>query len=67
MTRENAVQVSHLLYKIETYEALLTEIYSMEVLEEIKDTYTDGADLEKELVSVVQTRLDALKKELEEM
>lgn len=67
MTREHAAQVSHLLYKIETYEALLTEIYSMEVLEEIKDTYTDGADLEKELVSVVQTRLDALKKELEEM
>ena len=67
MTKEKAVQVSHLLYKIETYEALLTEIYSMEVLEEIKDTYTDGADLEKELVSVVQTRLDALKKELEEM
>lgn len=67
MTREKAVQVSHLLYKIETYEALLTEIYSMEVLEEIKDTYTDGSDLEKELVSVVQTRLDALKKELEEM
>lgn len=67
MTRNKAVQVSHLLYKIETYEALLTEIYSMEVLEEIKDTYTDGTDLEKELVSVVQTRLDALKKELEEM
>ena len=67
MTREHAAQVSHLLYKIETYEALLTEIYSMEVLEEIKDTYTDGADLEKELVSVVQIRLDALKKELEEM
>lgn len=67
MTREHAAQVSHLLYKIETYEALLTEIYSMEVLEEIKDTYTDGADLEKELASVVQIRLDALKKELEEM
>lgn len=67
MTREKALQASSLLYKIETYEALLTEIYSMELLEEIKDTYTDGADLEKELVSVVQTRLDALKKELEEM
>lgn len=67
MTREKAAQVAHLLYKVETYEALLTEIYSMEVLEEIKDTYTDGAGLEKELVSVVQTRLDALKKELEEM
>ena len=67
MTREKAIQVDHLLYKIECYEALLSEICSIEVLEEIKDAYTEGPELEKELLAVVQTRLDALLKELELM
>ena len=66
MTREKAIQVDHLLCKIECYEALLSEIYSMEVLEEIKDAYREGPELEKELLAVVQTRLDNLLKELEE-
>ena len=67
MTREKAVQVNQLLYKIECYEALLDEISSMEVLEEIKDAYIDGSELEKELLAVVQTGLDNLLKKLEEM
>ena len=67
MTREKALQVEHLLYKIECYEALLDEISSMEVLEEIKDAYKEGDELEAELLAVVVTRLDALQKELEEM
>lgn len=67
MTREKAVQVEHLLYKIECYEALLDEISSMEVLEEIKNTYTDGSEVEKELLAVVQARLDNLLKKLEEL
>lgn len=67
MTREKALQVSSLLYKIECYEALLDEISSMEVLEEIKNAYIDGPELEKELLAVVQTALDNLLKKLEEM
>ena len=67
MTREKALQVEHLLYKIECYEALLDEISSMEVLEEIKDSYTEGKELEKELLAVVQAGLDNLLKKLEEM
>lgn len=67
MTREKAIQVEHLLYKIECYEALLDEIASMEVLEEIKETYKEGLELETELTAVVQAKLDILKKELEDM
>lgn len=67
MTREKAIQVEHLLYKIECYEALLDEIASIEVLEEIKETYKEGLELETELTAVVQAKLDILKKELEDM
>lgn len=67
MTREKAIQVEHLLYKIERYEALLDEIASMEVLEEIKGAYIDGSELEKELIAVVQAGLDNLLKKLEDM
>ena len=67
MTREKSLQVEQLLYKIECYEALIDEISSMEVLEEIKNAYIDGPELEKELLAVVQTALDNLLKKLEEM
>ena len=67
MTREKALHVERLLYKIECYEALQDEISCMQVLEEIKDTYTEGPELEKELLAVVQTRLNKLLKELEDM
>ena len=67
MTREKAIQVDHLLYKIECYEALLSEITSIEVLEEIKKVYNEGDEIEAELLAVVQIRLDRLLKELEEM
>jgi hypothetical protein len=65
MTREKALQVSSLLYKIETYEALIDEITSLQTLEEIAQAYRE--DLEPELTAVVQAKLDLLKKELEEM
>jgi hypothetical protein len=65
MTREKALQVSSLLYKIETYEALIDEITSLQTLEEIAQAYRE--DLEPELTAVVQAKLDILKKELEEM
>ena len=65
MTREKALQVDHLLVKIEAYEALIDEITSLQTLEEINQAFNDN--IEEELISVVQTRLDGLLKELEEM
>jgi LPS sulfotransferase NodH len=65
MTREKAIKVDHLLYKIECYEALIEEIYDMQTLDEIRQAY--GEDLEPELTAIVQAKLDLLKKELEEM
>lgn len=65
MTREKALQVNQLLYKIECYEALIEEIYDMQTLDEIRQAY--GEDLEPELTAIVQAKLDLLKKELEEI
>lgn len=65
MTREHAVHTANLLYKIETYEALKDEITGIPVLEEIANAYKDN--VEEELLAVVQSRLDKLLKELEEM
>jgi LPS sulfotransferase NodH len=65
MTREKALQVDHLLLKIEAYEALIDELYDLQTVNEIKVAY--GEDLEPELTAVVQAKLDILKKELEEM
>ncbi len=65
MTREKALEITHLVYQIETYEALIDEIMSMQTTEEIKQTY--GDNIEDELVAVVQPKIDALLKELEEM
>ena len=65
MTREKALEIDHLLVKIETYEALVDEIMSMHTTEEIKQDY--GENIEDELVAVVQPKLDKLIKELEEM
>ena len=39
MTREKALEVTHLIYKIETYEALIDEIMSMQITEEIHIAY----------------------------
>lgn len=65
MTREKALQVEQLLYKIETYEALQDEIIGMQTIEEIRQAFKD--DIEDELCAVVQARLNQLLKELEEM
>jgi hypothetical protein len=65
MTREKALRVSSLLYKIECYEALIDEITGLQMLDEIYQAY--GDKLEEELLTVVQLRLDKLNKELEEM
>ena len=65
MTREKALEIDHLLLKIETYESLIEELMSMHITEEIKQVY--GENIEAELVAVVQPKIDALLKELEEM
>ena len=65
MTREKALQIDHLLCKIETYEALIDELMSLQTTEEIYQAY--GENIEDDLVAVVQSKLDALLKELEEM
>lgn len=65
MTREKALQVDHLLCKIEAYEALIDELMSLQTTEEIIQIY--GENIEDELVAVVQHKLDTLLKELEEM
>lgn len=65
MTREKALEIDHLLVKIEAYEALIDEIMSMDTTEEIKQGY--GEDIESELVAIVQPKLNALLKELEEL
>jgi hypothetical protein len=48
MTREKALQVDHLLVKIETYESLLGELSNLSTLDEIYNAY--GEDLESELL-----------------
>ena len=65
MTREKALQVDHLLCKIEAYEALIDELMSLQTTEEIIQIY--GENIEDELVAVVRPKLDTLLKELEEM
>lgn len=64
MTREKALQVADLLYKIETYEALVDELMSLQTTEEIYNAY--GDKIENDLVAVVQPKIDALLKELKE-
>lgn len=66
MTREKALQVDLLLYKIESYELLLNELHSLDTLQEVVADYSDQ-DLEDEILAAVQTRLDKALKELEEM
>lgn len=65
MTREKALQVADLLYKIETYEALVDELMSLQTTEEIYNAY--GDKIENDLVAVVQSKIDALLKELEDL
>ena len=65
MTREKSLQVNQLLYKIETYEALLDEIMCLQTAEEIRQAY--GENVKDDLVAVIQPKLDALLKEFEEI
>jgi hypothetical protein len=65
MTRKKAVEISLLLNRIECYEALIDELKSLRTTEEI--VQASGINIEDELVAVVQPKIDALLKELEEL
>ena len=66
MTREKAREVSDLYFKIERYENLIDEIKTLPGVAELADVF-DETELEDKLVSVVQPKIDAMLKELEEM
>ena len=65
MTREKALAISDLIFKIERYEALIDELKGLTGLEELYEVFGDTG-IEDELVAVVQTKLDSFIKELEE-
>lgn len=66
MTRDKAVKVSHLIFKIESLEMLIDELENLESLDEYYGDFGDNT-LQDEIVAVVKTRLDKALKELEEM
>lgn len=66
MTREKALAISDLIFKIERYEALRDEIKALPGLTELYAVF-DETELEEQLVAVVQPKIDVLLKELEEI
>lgn len=66
MTREKALKVSDLLFKIEKYEALIEEILRLESFEELAEVYGETM-LADEVVRPIRDKVDKLLKELEEM
>ena len=66
MTREKALAISDLIFKIERYEALRDEIKALSGLTELYEVF-DETELEEQLVAVVQSKIDAMLKELEEL
>lgn len=66
MTREKALEVSNLIFKIERYENLVDEIRALDGLTELADVF-DDTDLEDKLVAVIQPKIDTMLKELEEL
>ena len=66
MTREKALEVSNLMFKIERYENLVDEIRALDGLTELADVF-DETELEDKLVAVIQPTIDSMLKELEAM
>lgn len=66
MTREKALKVSALLFKIESLEAIVDEFEHSNSLDEYYGAFGDPT-LQDEIVAVVQARLDKALKELEEL
>ena len=65
MTREKALEISHLIFKIERYENLIDEIKELPGLYELDEVFGEH-ELEDQLVAVVKTKIDIWLKELEE-
>ena len=66
MTRDKALKVSNLLFKIECLESLVEELENLESLDEYYGDFGDST-LQDEIVAVVRIRLDKALKELEEL
>ena len=66
MTRDKALKVSNLLFKIECLESLVEGLENLESLDEYYGDFGDST-LQDEIVTVVRTRLDKALKELEEL
>ena len=66
MTREQALKVNQLLYRIESLENLIDELEHLDSLAEYYGDFNDH-NLQDEIVSVVQARLNKTLKELEEL
>ena len=66
MTREKALEVSNLIFKIERYENLIDEIKALPGLAELGEVFSEY-ELVEQLVAVVQPKIDAMLKELEEL
>ena len=66
MTRDKALKVSNLLFKIECLESLVDELENLESLDEYYGDFGDST-LQDEIVAVVRTRLDKALKELEDL
>lgn len=64
MTREKALEVSNLIFKIERYEALIDELKGLTGLEELYEVFGDTG-IEDDLVAVVQSKIDTFIKELD--
>lgn len=62
MTRQTALYINNLLLKIELYERLLDELSDVLCEVEVNDK-----ELETELMSCVQVKLDKLLEELKEL
>ena len=65
MTREKAYEISELIFKIERYENLIDEIKELPGLYELDDVFGEH-ELEDQLVSIVQAKVNVFLKELEE-
>ena len=66
MTREQALKVNQLLYRIESLENLVDELEHLDSLAEYYGDFNDPT-LQDEIVSVVQARLNKTLKELGEL
>ena len=62
MTREQALKINQLLFKIESLESLHDELLNLESLNELGDI-----DLKKEILHIITNKLDKALKELEEL